>query len=156
MKRKFFLHRQNAPMAADHVVYVVWVGESVRDQRILTKLVAWAFAHQATLQSWSEDIDYYLDYESQRVFSGRGLLDFGFVRAELTAAEALDLAEGNKWDSYEKTLSQPKVFLHMIRTVDPSRVNESKSKITPSKVLSHTRKNLSERYEGDRFIISFI
>lgn len=27
MKRKFFLHRQNAPMSPDHVVYVVWVDD---------------------------------------------------------------------------------------------------------------------------------
>ena len=84
MKRKYFLHRINSPMDTDHVVYVVWCGESVREQRKLTQLVAWAFREGATLMSWSEDIDFYLQVESERCFPNKGLLDFGFVRTEIT------------------------------------------------------------------------
>lgn len=156
MKRKFFLHRQNEPMTPDTVYYRVWVGESVREQRILTQLMSWAFAQSATLRSWSEDIDYYLQLESERCFPGRGLLDFGFVSADLTAAEALSLANTNQWDSYEKTLSQPKSFFSAIRLNSPARVQSVSRKIIPSLCQANSRKNLSERWEGDRFIISFI
>lgn len=156
MKRKFFLHRQNEPMTPDTVVYRVWVGESVREQRILTQLMSWAFAQSATLRSWSEDIDYYLDLESERCFPSRGLLDFGFISVDLTAAEALSLANTNQWDSYEKTLSQPKSFFSAIRLNSPARIQSDSRKIIPSSCQADRRKNLSERYEGDRFIISFI
>lgn len=156
MKRKFFLHRQNEPMTPDTVVYRVWVGESVREQRILTQLMSWAFAQSATLRSWSEDIDYYLDLESERCFPGRGLLDFGFISADLTAAEALSLANTNQWDSYEKTLSQPKSFFSAIRLNSPARINPDSRKIIPSSCQADRRKNLSERWEGNRFIIRFV
>lgn len=156
MKRKFFLHRQNEPMTPDTVVYRVWVGESVREQRILTQLMSWAFAQSATLRSWSEDIDYYLDLESERCFPGRGLLDFGFISVDLTAAEALSLANTSQWDSYEKTLSQPKSFFSAICLNSPARVKSDSGKILPSSCQADRRKNLSERWEGNRFIISFI
>lgn len=156
MKRKFFLHRQNEPMTPDTVIYRVWVGESVREQRILTQLMSWAFAQSATLRSWSEDIDYYLDLESERCFPGRGLLDFGFISADLTAAEALSLANTNQWDSYEKTLSQPKSFFSAIRLNSPARINPDSRKIIPSSCQADRRKNLSERWEGNRFIIRFV
>ena len=143
-------------MTPDTVVYRVWVGESVREQRILTQLMSWAFAQSATLRSWSEDIDYYLDLESDRCLPGRGLLDFGFISVDLTAAEALSLANTNQWDSYEKTLSQPKSFFSAIRLNSPARVQSVPRKIIPSFCQADRRKNLSERYEGDRFIIRFI
>lgn len=156
MKRKFFLHRQNEPMTPDTVVYRVWVGESVREQRILTRLMSWAFTQSATLRSWSEDIDYYLDLESERCFPGRGLLDFGFISVDLTAAETLSLAQTNQWDSYEKTLSQPKSFFSAICLNSPARVQSDSRKIIPSLCQADRRKNLSERWEGDRFIIRFV
>lgn len=156
MKRKLFLHRQNEPMTPDTVVYRVWVGESVREQRILTQLMSWAFAQSATLRSWSEDIDYYLDLESERCFPGRGLLDFGFISVDLTAAEALSLANTNQWDSYEKTLPQPKSFFSAICLNSPARVKPDSRKIIPSLCQADRRKNLSERWEGNRFIIRFV
>lgn len=156
MKRQYFLHRQNAPLEPSHVIYHVWVGESVKEQRILTQLVAHAYRVGATLMSWGEDIDAYLQLEEERCFPSRGLIDFGFIRADLTAAEALELFEGDKWDSYEKTLSQPKAFFSAIRLNDPSRVAEKSRKISSPSCQPHSRQNLSERYEGQRFIISFI
>lgn len=156
MKRKFFLHRQNEPMTPDTVVYRVWVGESVKEQQVLTKLISWAFAQSATLRSWSEDIDYYLDLESERCFPGRGLLDFGFISVDLTAAEALSLANTNQWDSFEKTLSQPKSFFSALCLNDPARVQSDSRNIIPSLCQADRRKNLSERWEGGRFIIRFV
>lgn len=156
MKRKFFLLRQNEPMTPDTVIYRVWVGESVREQRILTQLMLWAFAHSATIRSWSAAIDYYLDLESERCFTRRGLLDFGFISVDLTASEALTLANSNQWDSYEKTLSQPKSFFSAIRLNSPARVQSVSRNIIPSSCQADRRKNLSERYEGNRFIIRFV
>lgn len=51
MKRRFYFHRQNEPLDSDHVVYVLWCGESVREQKLLAKMVAWSFEHHATLMS---------------------------------------------------------------------------------------------------------
>ena len=93
MKRRYYLHRENAPLQSDSVIYSVWVGESAREQKYLSQLKEWAFSKGATLILWSEDVDYYIDYESKGVFSGHGLLDFGFVRADLTAADALKHAK---------------------------------------------------------------
>ena len=110
MKRKFYFHRQNAPLDTDHVVYVLWVGESVREQKILTQLVAWSFQHGATLMSWDESIDYYLLIESERVFPGKGLLDFGFQKTNINARELQILMEDNAFESYEAALTTPKQF----------------------------------------------
>ena len=33
MKRKYYLHRINAPLEIHHVIYRLWVGESVREQK---------------------------------------------------------------------------------------------------------------------------
>lgn len=156
MKKQYFLHRQNEPMQTDTVVYHVWAGETIRDQRALASLMAWAFQNSATLRSWEEDIDFYLQIERERVFIGSDLLDFGFVRADISVHEALKLAQADSWDSFEKNLSQPKVFFSLIRTADPSRLDEKSRKISPSPCLSHPRKNLSERSENGRFIISFV
>lgn len=156
MKRKYFLHRQNEPMKSDTVVYVVWCGESVREQTQLTKLVAWAFASHATLMTWSEDIDFYLQIEAERLFSGRGLLDFGFIRTELSVREALTLAENDAWVKYESGLATPKAFFQTILSIDPVRVQSSKNKITPSRVLSSERKYLSQTERKDKHIIRFV
>ena len=156
MKRRYYLHRENAPLQSDSVIYSVWVGESDREQKYLSQLKEWAFSKGATLMLWSEDVVYYIDYESQRVFPGHGLLDFGFVRAELTAADALAHAKANDWDMYEKTLSMPKAFFHQISTSEPSRVDGSARKVKSSTVLPERRKNLSESGTNLPPIIRFI
>lgn len=155
MKRKFFLHRQNEPMKSDTVVYRVWIGESVREQRILTKLVAWAFANGATLRTWSEDIDYWLQYEAERVFNDCGILDFGFVSADLTASEALMLAESKNWDIYENSLSTPKPFFTQMITLTPSRLREGKSDTQNSMCLPPKRKYLSNGQRKEKHVIRF-
>lgn len=156
MKRRYYLHRENAPLQSNSVIYSVWVGESAREQKYLSQLKEWAFAKGATLMLWSEDVVYYIDYESQRVFPGHGLLDFGFVRADLTAAEALEHAKVDDWDMYEKTLSMPKAFFHQISASEPSRVDGSARKIKTSTVLPEQRKNLSESDTNMPPIIRFI
>lgn len=156
MKRKYYFHRIGQPLQADHVIYRLWVGESVREQRLLTQLVAWAFAHGATLLSWSEDIDYFLDFEASRVFPGRGLLDFGFIQHDITASEALKHVKADDWDMFEKTLPQPKGFFSALSLNNPSRIEKKSSQITPSRVLTEKSKNLSQRGENQRFIISFV
>lgn len=156
MKRKYYFHRINQPLQADHVVYRLWVGESVREQRLLAEILSWAFSQGATVMSWSEDIDYYLEYESERVFPGRGLLDFGFIQADITAADALKHIKANDWDIYEKNLPQPKTFFVTLRKCSPEKINPKKSSISSSPVLTEKRKNLSRGNQGDRFIISFV
>lgn len=155
MKRKFFLHRQNEPMKSDTVVYRVWIGESVREQRILTKLVAWAFANGATLRTWSEDIDYWLQYEAERVFNDCGILDFGFVSTDLTASEALMLAETKNWDIYENGLSTPKAFFTQMITLSPSRLREVQSDTQISMCLPPKRKYLSNGQRKEKHVIRF-
>lgn len=156
MKRKYYFHRINQPLQADHVVYRLWVGESVREQRLLAEILAWAFSQGATVMSWSEDIDYYLEYESERVFPSRGLLDFGFIQADITAADALKHIKANDWDIYEKNLPQPKTFFVTLRKCSPAKIDPKKSSISSSPVLTEKRKNLSQSTEYSRTIISFV
>ena len=156
MKRHYFLHRENDPLQSDSVIYSVWIGESAQEQKLLALLKEWAFAKGATLMLWSKDVVSYIDYESQRVFTSRGLLDFGFVRADLTAAEALKHAMADDWDMYEKSLSMPKAFFHQISASETSRVDGSAQKIQSSTVLPERRKNLSESDTDFPPIIRFI
>lgn len=155
MKRKFFLHRQNEPMKSDTVVYRVWIGESVREQRILTQLMAWAFKTGATLRTWSEDIDYFLLLESERVFKDCSLLNFGFIQADLTASECLYLAETNNWDLYENNLSTPKAFFSQMITLATSRLRKVASNTENSYVLTSKRKNLSQGAQQEKHLIRF-
>lgn len=156
MKRKYYFHRVNQPLQADHVVYRLWVGESVREQRLLAEILSWAFSQGATVMSWSEDIDYYLEYESERVFPGRGLLDFGFIQADITAADALKHIKANDWDIYEKNLPQPKTFFVTLRKCSPEKIDIKKSSIKSYPVLTEKRKNLSQSSDNSRTIISFV
>lgn len=156
MKRKYFLHRINAPMDTDHVVYVVWCGESVREQRKLTQLVAWAFSEGATFMSWSEDIDFYLKVESERCFPNKGLLDFGFVRTEITVSEALKMAEENSWARYESSLATPKAFFMAIQSNSPARLDRARGVVQSSHVLTSPRKNLSQGDSNMKTVIRFV
>lgn len=156
MKRRYYLHRENAPLQSDSVIYSIWVGESAQEQKYLALLKEWAFAKGATLMLWSEDVVFYIDYESARVFPGHGLLDFGFVRADLTAAEALSHAKDDDWDMYEKTLSMPKAFFHQISASETSRVDGSARKIKNVRVLPERRNNLSVSDSDMPTIIRFI
>lgn len=155
MKRKFFLHRQNEPMKSDTVIYRVWIGESVREQRILTQLMAWAFSVGATLRTWSEDIDYWLLLESERVFSESNLCNFGFVSSDLTASEALMLAQTKNWDIYENGLTTPKAFFDQMMTLSPSRLREVSYNTSKSSVLTSQRQNLSQRVNQNEHVIRF-
>lgn len=156
MKRKFYFHRQNAPLDTDHVIYVLWVGESVREQKMLTKAIAWSFAHGATLRSWSEDIDFYLLLEAERVFPSKGLLDFGFIRTDVGMQELLTLMEDNSFAAYEAALCTPKAFIHQVLTMEPRKIDLKRDQIKPDNVLTSSRKNLSVGERSDKFIISFI
>ena len=155
MKRKFFLHRQNEPMQADTVVYQVWCGESVREQRKLAALMSWAFQAGATLRQWSEDIDYYLMLESERVFNARGILNFGFVSASLGIADAIAHAKADDWDIFENNLPTAKSYFHVCRVLDSPSVNVAEGGIHHSHVLTESRKNLSESIQDDWSIIRF-
>ena len=155
MKRKFFLHRQNQPMQADTVVYQVWCGESVREQRKLTALMSWAFQTGATLRQWSEDIDYYLTLESERVFPAHGLLNFGFVSASISIADAISHAKANDWDIFENNLPTEKSYFHMCQVLDRPSVNVAAGEIHHSHVLTESRKNLSVTGDSNPFIIRF-
>ena len=156
MKRKFYFHRLNSPLDTDHVIYVLWVGESVREQKMLTKAIAWSFAHGATLRSWSEDIDFYLLIEAERVFPSKGLLDFGFIRTDINIQELLTLMEDNSFAAYEAALCTPKAFIHQVLTMEPSKIDLERGQIKPDNVLTSSRKNLSVGERSDKFIISFI
>lgn len=155
MKRKFYFHRQNAPLDTDHVVYIVWIGESVKEQRILTQLVAWSFEHGATLRSWTEDIDFWLELEAERVFPGRGLLDFGFIRKHINAEELLILIRDNAFEAYEKALTTPKTFFYQIYSMNRHRIQPEENKIISKGVLSSQRKNLSDSNSTKSSIICF-
>ena len=155
MKRKFFLHRQNEPMQADTVVYQIWCGESVREQRKLAALMSWAFQTGATLQQWSEDIDYYLMLESERVFHAHGLLNFGFVSASMGIADALAHSEADDWDMFEKSLHTAKSYFHMTQVLDRPSVNVAAGEIHHSHVLTEPRKNLNVAGDSKPFIIRF-
>lgn len=156
MKRKFYFHRQNCPLDTDHVIYVLWVGESVREQKILTQLVAWSFQHGATLMSWDESIDYYLLLEAERCFPGKGLIDFGFRRTDINARELQILMEDNSFEAYETALVTPRQFFNQFLSLDPFRIDKSKSEIKSLNVLSSQRKNLSVGTSTKPTIISFI
>ena len=156
MKRKFYFHRQNAPLDTDHVIYVLWVGESVREQKMLAKAIAWSFEKGATLRSWSEDIDFYLLIEAERVFPNKGLLDFGFIRTDVGMQELLTLMEDNSFAAYEAALCTPKAFIHQVLTMEPKKIDLERGQIKPDNVLTSSRKNLSDGKRSDKFIISFV
>ena len=156
MKRKFYFHRQNAPLESDHVVYVLWVGESVREQRLLTQLVAWSFQHGATLRSWGEDIDFYLLLEAERVFQSKGLLDFGFIRKEINAKDLLFLVENDAFESFEASLTVPKTFFYEISSMNPSKIQRKSSAQGEAHVLSSQRKYLSPEAQGSKHVIRFV
>ena len=155
MKRKFFLHRQNEPMKSDTVVYRVWIGESVKEQRMLTQLMSWAFRTGATLRTWSEDIDLWLQHESDRVFHDCGILNFGFVSADITASEMSSLVESGNWDIFEKNLSTPKAYIYQLTTLAPSRLREGACDTGKSIVLTSKSKNLNQRAHQDKVVIRF-
>lgn len=155
MKRKFYFHRENSPLRADSVIYVVWVGESVREQRLLTQIVAWSFENHATFMSWRKDIDEYLWYEEERIFGTRGLLNFGLIRQHVTALELLEHIQANDWEAYEKTPVIPKNFIPMIRLSDPSRLRENDNQNEIISVSAEARKNLSHSHKQERVIIRF-
>lgn len=156
MKKKYFVHRQDAQLEADTIIYVLWCGESVREQRILTKIMAWAFAQHATVTSWCEAIDYYLDYESDRVFPGRGLLDFGFIQREITASEFLQHIEADDWEAYEASPDLPKNYIGQIRLCDPSRLGTIIQKNVLPCVSAKRRKNLSDSNRDLVNLIPFV
>lgn len=155
MKRKFYLHRENEPMKSDTVVYRVWIGESVREQKILTRLMAWAFAQGATLRTWSEDIDYYLQYESERIFGDNGILNFGFVSVDLTASEMLYLVESQNWDIFEKNITTPKAFFQQMMTLYPGHLLPKDLPRKNPSVLAERRKNLSPEVSNMKTVIQF-
>ena len=142
-------------MQADTVVYHIWCGESVREQRKLAALMSWAFQTGATLRQWSEDIDYYLMLESERVFPTNGLLNFGFVSASLSIADALAHSEADDWDIFEKSLTTAKSYFHMSQVLDRPAVNVAAGEIHHSHVLTEPRKNLSVAGDSKPFIIRF-
>lgn len=156
MKRKFYFHRQNTPLDTDHVIYTVWIGESVREQKILTQLLAWSFAHGATLRSWSEDIDYYLLLEAERVFPARGLLDFGFIQTHINARDLQILMDDDSFEAYEASLTAPRNYFHQIRKIDPSKIREKDRQILNPTVLSSQRKNLNQEAQNEWSIIRFV
>lgn len=156
MKRKYFFHRQNAPMDADHVVYVLWCGESVREQKMLAKMVAWSFMHGATLRSWSEDVDLFLDYEADRVFPSRGLLDFGFVRCDICADDLYTLMQDQSFAAYEAAMTVPKTYLYQVSTMSRSSIDRAAGVIRSSQSQSPRRKNLSDKSGEKPTIIRFI
>ena len=155
MKRKFFLHRQSEPMQADTVVYQIWCGESVREQRKLAALMSWAFQTGATLRQWSKDIDDYLMLESDRVFTAHGLLNFGFVSTSIDIADALAHAKADDWDIFENNLPTAKSCFHMTQVLDRPSVNVAAGEIHHSHVLTEPRKNLSVAGDSNPFIIRF-
>ena len=155
MKRKFFLPRQSEPMQADTVVFQVWCGESIREQRKLAALMSWAFKTGATLRLWSEDFDYYLMLESERVFPAQGLLNFGFVSASIDIADALAHAKADDWDIFENNLPTSKSYFHMCQVLDGPSVNVAEGEIHHSHVLTEPRKNLSVASDSKPFIIRF-
>lgn len=156
MKRKFYFHRQNAPLDTDHVIYIVWIGESVKEQRILTRLMAWAFEHGATLRTWGEDIDYYLLLEAERVFPRRGLLDFGFIQTHINAADLEILMNDNSFDSYEAALGTPKNFFSQLTALDPLKINRNHQLKSSINVLTSQRKNLSQEVQNEWSLIRFV
>lgn len=142
-------------MKSDTVVYIVWAGESVREQTKLSSLMSWAFQNGATLRQWSEDIDYYLTLESERVCHSASILNFGFVRAEMSVAEALLHAQADDWDVYDNNLVTAKSYFHQIQFLDRPAVDPKKSSIIHSGVLTEPRKYLSDGGDGKPFIIRF-
>ena len=155
MKRKFYLHRQNEPLKSDTVIYRVWIGESVREQRILTQLMAWAFETGATLRTWSEEIDMYLLYESERVFNDCSLINFGFIQTDITATECLKLTQTKNWDIYENNLSTPKAYFDQMITLAPSRLREVPCDTVSSMCLPLRRKYLSQGARQMKHVIRF-
>lgn len=156
MKHQYFLHRINGDMTSDTVVYHVWVGESQRDQNFFLQVKTWAHHVGATFRLWSEDIDFWLDYESERIFADNGILNFGFQRADISIEDLHKLIDGQMFEAFEKSLTQPKVFFSMLRHYRPTVENPLFRAKPAGTCQSLPRKNLSPGTVGNKINMRFV
>lgn len=145
MKSQYLLIRVNAPMASDTVVYHVWVGTSERETQLFQLAQSWARSSGATFRLWSEDVDFWLEYEADKVFSGCGILNFGFQRADVSIGELVKLIDGRMFEAFEKSLTQPKVFFSMLRHYRPTVDNPQFRAKPIASLPTLPRKNLIVR-----------
>lgn len=144
MTQKFYFQRQNAALDTSTVIYVVKVGQSARQVSLLRRAEDYAKANGCTFRHWTEDIDFYLDYESERVFSGSGLVNFGFIRACVSLEELVKLMKEENWLSFENSLSIPKAKIHQISVFNPVIRMKNGNRESLNSRPALRRKNLSE------------
>lgn len=143
MKKQYLFRHENVQLHANSVIYHVWVGSCEREQKMLAQMKYEANHRGWTLQLWDESIDMWLLVESERVFASCGILNFGFVRADLQIAELRELAYSGCWESYEKSIPISQAFLRMLREARPDLYSRhSLSEYSKSCALLK-RKNLS-------------
>lgn len=144
MKHKYLFRRENAPLNPRSTIYVVWVGESEREQKFLAQVKHEAFHSGYSIQLWDESVDLWLELESERVFASAGILNFGFSRAEVTISELRELCFWSCWESFESQLVISQAKIRMLRESRPDlyAAKSSANKIKSCALLR--RKNLSQ------------
>lgn len=143
MKKQYLFRHENVPMHVNSVVYHVWVGTSEREQKFLAQVKHESQFAGYTIQQWDESVDMWLLVESERVFSGAGLINFGFVRADLTISELRELCFSKCWKSFESAIPLSQSFLRMFREARPDLYSRKNLSGTVRSRALLTRKNLS-------------
>lgn len=156
MKKQYLFLRENADLHSSSVIYHVWIGESERDQECLAECQQYATQHHCTFRQWSEDIDYWLDYEADRVFGSMDLLIFGFARVDLSIVGLRDLCRHQCWESFESRSAMTTQLFTMMAAFRPDLTHKIKNRSVTHSVLAEPRKNLSHRIQSDQLTISFI
>ena len=156
MKKQYLFLRENADLHSASVIYHVWVGDSERDQKCLAKCQQFANQHHCTFRQWSEDIDYWLDLEADRVFNAVDLLIFGFARVDLSIQGLRDLCRHQCWEAFESRSAMTTQLFAMIATFRPDLTRKINRRSVTHSVLAEPRTNLSQRIQSEPLTISFI
>lgn len=144
MKHKYLFRRENAPLNPNSTIYIVWVGESEREQKFLAQVKHEAFHSGYTIQLWDESVALWLDAESDRVFSSAGILNFGFSRAEITISELRELCFSHNWETFESMLVISQAKIRMLRESRPDLYAAKSSNRNTRSCALLKRKNLSQ------------
>lgn len=144
MKHKYLFRRETGPLNTNSTIYVVWVGESEREQKLLAQVKHEAFHSGYTIKLWDYSVALWLDLESERVFSGAGLLNFGFSRVEVTISELRELCFSSCWESFESQLVISQAKLRMLRESRPDLYAANSSNRNTRSCALLKRKNLSQ------------
>lgn len=156
MKSQYLFRHENQPLSVASVIYHVWVGTSEHEKKLFEQVRYEAQHYGYTLRLWSEDVDFWLLLEAERVFSEAGILNFGFQRADVTITELRELCYSHCFESFERTLSVSSAFTRMLRHARPDLYRRKSLSSNTKAFASPIRKNLSQEIVTEQAIENLI